>query len=208
MLVKKVIKKQFMKRLVDIGCSIILLLTISPILFFLFKIVRLLIGHPVILKQTRPGYKGKIFTFFKFRTMTTKRDSNGKLLQDKVRITPIGAFLRKTSLDELPSLFNVLIGVMSLGGPRPLLVEYLGLYSPEQAHRHDVKPGITGWAQVNGRNAISWEEKFELDVWYVDNHSLMLDLKILFRTIFKVLKRDGISSHTHVTMEVFKGSND
>ena len=192
MLVKKVIKKQFMKRLVDIGCSIILLLTISPILFFLFIIVRLLIGHPVIFKQKRPGYKGKIFTFFKFRTMTTKRDSNGKLHPDKVRITPIGAFLRKTSLDELPSLFNVLIGDMSLVGPRPLLVEYLGLYSPEQAHRHDVKPGITGWAQVNGRNAISWEEKFELDVWYVDNISFILDLRILLITFKKVFKSEGI----------------
>ena len=158
-------------------------------------------------KQNRPGFKGEIFSFYKFRTMTDKHNSNGLLLPDKDRITPLGNFLRKTSLDELPSLFNVLKGDISLVGPRPLLVEYLELYSPEQARRHDVKPGITGWAQVNGRNAISWEKKFELDLWYVNNYSFWVDIKILLFTIVKVIKREGVNQSNEITMEKFNGNN-
>ena len=197
-----------LKRLLDIIGSAAGIILLSPLLVLIYGTVRLRLGSYALFTQQRPGRNGKVFTFYKYRTMTDKRDSNGELLPDKDRITPLGNFLRKTSLDELPSIFNVLKGDMSLVGPRPLLVEYLDLYSPEQARRHEVKPGITGWAQVNGRNAISWEEKFELDVWYVDNHSLLLDIKIIVKTIFKVLQREGISSDTHATMEVFKGSND
>ena len=195
-----------MKRAIDIIISICLLIALSPLIIILSLITRLLLGAPVLFVQKRPGFKGKIFTFFKFRTMTDKRDSKGELLQDKDRITPLGNFLRKTSLDELPSLFNVLKGDMSLVGPRPLLVEYLDLYSPEQARRHDVKPGITGWAQVNGRNAISWEEKFDLDVWYIDNHSLFLDFKIVLKTFVKVFKQEGISEDGMTTVTYFKGN--
>ena len=183
------------------------LLLLFPILVLLSVAIGFRMGVPVIFCQQRPGLKGKIFTFYKFRSMTDKRDTNGDLFPDKDRITPLGNFLRKTSLDELPSLFNVLKGDMSLVGPRPLLVEYLGLYSPEQARRHDVKPGITGWAQINGRNAISWDKKFELDLWYVNNHSLMVDLKIIMITIYKVIRRDGISQSDHVSMEKFRGNN-
>jgi len=196
------------KRTIDVAGALFGMILILPVLSTLVIIVCAKLGSPVFFKQKRPGLNGDIFTFYKFRTMTDKRNSNGELLSDIDRITPLGNFLRKTSLDELPSIFNVLKGDMSLVGPRPLLVEYLDLYSPEQARRHEVKPGITGWAQVNGRNAISWEEKFELDVWYVDNHSLLLDIKIIVKTIFKVLQREGISSDTHATMEVFNGSND
>lgn len=196
------------KRTIDIVGSIFGIVVILPVLSTLFFILYTKLGFPVFFKQKRPGLKGEIFTFYKFRTMTDKRDSSGKLLPDEDRIAPLGNFLRKTSLDELPSLFNVLKGDMSFVGPRPLLVEYLDLYSPEQARRHDVKPGITGWAQVNGRNSLTWEEKFALDVWYVENHSLLLDIIIIFKTIFEVLKREGITSNNHATMEVFKGSND
>jgi len=164
-------------------------------------------GSPIFFAQPRPGKNGHIFTFYKFRTMTDDLDSEGKLLPDEKRLTAIGQFLRQTSLDELPQLWNVLKGDMSFVGPRPLLVAYLSRYNSEQARRHEVKPGITGWAQVNGRNAISWEEKFKLDVWYVDNWSLWLDLKILFLTVIKVLKRDGISEANHVTMSEFQGNH-
>ena len=163
-------------------------------------------GRPILFRQQRPGYKEKIFGIYKFRTMTNDKDKSGNLLPDEQRLVGIGKFIRSTSLDELPQLFNVLKGEMSFVGPRPLLIEYLPLYNEKQKRRHDVKPGITGWAQVNGRNAISWEQKFEYDVWYVDNQSFLLDMKILGMTFLKVVRRDGISSDTSVTMEKFKGS--
>jgi len=164
-------------------------------------------GRPVLFKQMRPGLNGKPFYMYKFRTMTYERDEQGTLLSDELRLTGLGRFLRSTSLDELPELFNILKGDMSLVGPRPLLMQYLDRYTPEQARRHEVKPGITGWAQVNGRNAISWEEKFALDVWYVDNCSLWLDMKILLMTLVKVFKREGISAAGEATMPEFMGSN-
>ena len=169
-------------------------------------IVYFRLGSPIIFRQTRPGLRGEPFQMFKFRTMKNSCDSNGKLLPDDVRLTNFGRFLRSTSLDELPELWNVLKGEMSLVGPRPLLMEYLPLYSPEQARRHEVKPGITGWAQVNGRNAISWEEKFELDVWYVDNRSFILDLEIIFTTLLKVWSRHGIDATEGGTMPAFTKS--
>jgi len=195
-----------LKRITDILGSSFGILLVSPLLAFIYSLIRLKLGSPALFKQNRPGLHGDIFTFYKFRTMTDKRDSNGELLPDKDRITPLGNFLRKTSLDELPSLYNVLKGDMSLVGPRPLLVEYLDLYSPKQSRRHDVKPGITGWAQINGRNAISWEEKFELDVWYVDNKNFVLDLKIIFKTLLKVIKKEGINATSDHTMPRFTGS--
>ncbi|WP_242176112.1 sugar transferase [Priestia koreensis] len=166
------------------------------------------LGAPFLFKQERPGINGRSFYLYKFRTMNDKRDSFGDLLPDSVRLTPFGQTLRKYSLDELPQLFNVLKGDISLVGPRPLLMDYLGLYTPEQARRHLVRPGITGWAQVNGRNAISWEEKFKLDVWYVDNQSLWLDVKILMMTVLKVLKSEGISQQGHATIEKFSGKKN
>jgi len=195
-----------LKRIFDIICSLVGLILLSPIIMILAILLRFYLGTPVIFRQKRPGLNGKIFTFYKFRTMTNEKGKNGKLLEDKDRITPIGSFLRRTSFDELPSLFNVFKGDMSLVGPRPLLPEYMPLYSPEQNRRYEVKPGITGWAQINGRNAISWEEKFKLDVWYVDNQSLWLDTQILVMTILKVLKGDGINHTGHVTMEKFHGT--
>ena len=182
------------------------LLLLAIPLIALICMVRRKLGSPVFFRQTRPGLKGKLFEMVKFRTMTDERGPDGQLLPDKDRLTPFGRWLRASSLDELPELWNVLKGEMSLVGPRPLLVEYLPLYTPEQARRHEVRPGITGWAQVNGRNAISWEEKFKLDVWYVDNQSLWLDLKILWLTIKKVLVRDGISAQGDATMPKFTGS--
>ncbi len=165
-------------------------------------------GFPILFKQERPGKNGEPFTFYKFRTMSNKKNKEGELLQDKDRITTFGSFLRKTSLDELPSLLNVLKGDMSLVGPRPLLVQYLSLYSKFQKRRHEVKPGITGWAQVNGRNSISWGKKFELDVWYVDNRTFMLDLKILFLTVYKVFKREGITAEGEATASPFTGNGE
>jgi sugar transferase EpsL len=197
--------KTFAKRTIDIIVISLGLLLLSPLIFILAILVRLKLGSPIIFSQERPGYQGQIFTMHKFRTMTDDRDDNGNLLPDSDRLTPFGKFLRSTSLDELPGLFNVLKGDMSLVGPRPLLVRYLTRYTPEQARRHEVKPGITGWAQVNGRNAISWEEKFKLDIWYVDNISLWLDIKIFFLTLLKVVKRDGINQAGNATMEEFKG---
>jgi undecaprenyl phosphate N,N'-diacetylbacillosamine 1-phosphate transferase len=164
-------------------------------------------GKPLFFRQKRPGFKEKIFSIYKFRTMTNEVDENGNLLSDEKRLKGFGKFVRSTSLDELPQLFNVLLGDMSFVGPRPLLVEYLDLYTIKQKKRHNVKPGITGWAQVNGRNAISWEEKFELDVWYVENQSFWLDMKILWLTFLKVVKRSDINSDTSITMEKFKGSS-
>jgi len=182
----------------------------SPLITLVFLLVALMVriklNSPVLFKQSRPGLNGKIFNVYKFRTMTNECDKNGTLLSDEARLTKFGKFLRSTSLDELPSLWNVLKGDISLVGPRPLLVEYLPLYSTQQARRHEVKPGITGWAQINGRNAISWDEKFDLDVWYVDNQSIWLDIKILWLTVKKVILRDGISQNNHVTMDKFRGS--
>jgi len=195
------------KRTFDIFLSLITLLVFLPLLFFLFVAVGILIGKPVLFCQERPGKGGRPFQLIKFRTMREALDSDGTPLPDNLRMTKFGSFLRSSSLDELPSLWNVLKGDLSLVGPRPLLMEYLPLYNEKQARRHEVKPGITGWAQVNGRNAISWEDKFELDVWYVDHQSFWLDLKIMLLTIKKVIIRDGISADGHVTIERFKGTN-
>ena len=198
--------KFFFKRILDLTIALISLILLIPIFFIFMVLIKINLGSPFIFKQSRPGLEGKVFDIYKFRTMTDKKNKNGILLPDEERLTKFGKFLRSTSLDELPGLWNVLIGDMSLVGPRPLLIEYLSLYSAEQARRHEIRPGITGWAQVNGRNAISWNEKFEMDVWYVDNQSLVLDLKILFLTLIKVIKRDGISHNNHATMEKFKGN--
>ncbi|AZV45330.1 sugar transferase [Peribacillus asahii] len=195
-----------MKRIFDFVCSLMGLIMLSPVILVTACLICLKLGSPVIFKQQRPGLQGKPFFVYKFRTMTDERDEDGELLPDHVRLTSFGKLLRKLSLDELPQLFNVLKGDISLVGPRPLLMEYLDLYTPEQARRHEVRPGITGWAQVNGRNAISWEEKFNLDVWYVENRSFWLDIKILFMTVLKVFKSEGISQTGHVTIEKFKGS--
>lgn len=197
-----------MKRIFDVSVSLIGIVISLPVMIIIAFLIRIKLGSPVIFKQQRSGLHGKPFYLYKFRTMTDERDENGELLPDHLRLTPFGQFLRKYSLDELPQLFNVLKGDISLVGPRPLLMEYLELYTPEQARRHEVKPGITGWAQVNGRNAISWEEKFKLDVWYVDHQSFWLDLKILFLTVIKVLKSEGISHEGHVTMEKFTGTKN
>jgi lipopolysaccharide/colanic/teichoic acid biosynthesis glycosyltransferase len=194
------------KRNFDFLFSFAALLLLAPGLLLMAVLLRVNIGTPIFFSQIRPGRYGEPFNMIKFRTMTDERNSEGALLPDSVRLTPFGLFLRSTSLDELPELWNVLRGDISLVGPRPLLVEYLPLYSPEQARRHEVRPGITGWAQVNGRNALSWEEKFRLDVWYVDNQSFWLDIKILFLTVKKVLARDGISAAGEATMPRFTGS--
>jgi lipopolysaccharide/colanic/teichoic acid biosynthesis glycosyltransferase len=194
-----------MKRLFDILLSACGLLVLAVPLLALAWQVRRKLGSPVLFTQVRPGLHGKPFRMVKFRTMTDARDASGALLPDAQRLTPFGRFLRSSSLDELPELWNVLRGEMSLVGPRPLLMEYLPLYSPEQARRHEVRPGITGWAQVNGRNAISWGDKFALDVWYVDHRSLWLDVRILWLTVRKVLVRDGISAAGEATMPRFEG---
>ncbi len=201
------IYRSIIKPIADIVMASIALLILSPVwLVILIMLGVANRGKPFFI-QARPGKNGKIFKVIKFRTMTDDRDETGKHLPDEKRLTAVGAFVRKTSLDEIPQLFNVVTGNMSVVGPRPLLVEYLALYSPKQARRHEVRPGITGWAQVNGRNAISWEEKFRHDVWYVDHLSFWLDIKILFMTVVKVFKSEGITSGTSVTMEKFKGVN-
>lgn len=197
-----------MKRVFDIAVVVVLLMLLALPLAAIALLVRRKLGSPVIFRQKRPGLGGTIFEMMKFRTMTNARDENGCLLPDAVRLTALGRFLRSSSIDELPELWNVLKGEMSLVGPRPLLVEYLPLYSGDQARRHEVRPGITGWAQVNGRNALSWEEKFKLDVWYVDNRSFWLDLKILCLTVKKVIVREGISAAGEATMPKFTGSTD
>ncbi|MFN3597237.1 MAG: sugar transferase [Rubricoccaceae bacterium] len=194
-----------MKRLFDIVCAALGLLVLAPVLGAVALAVRVKLGSPVLFRQTRPGLSGRPFEMVKFRTMTDARDAQGRLLPDAERLTAFGRFLRSTSLDELPELWNVLRGEMSLVGPRPLLMQYLERYSPEQARRHEVRPGITGWAQVNGRNALSWEEKFALDVWYVDHQSFALDLRILWMTVRKVLAREGISAESSATMPEFTG---
>lgn len=196
-----------MKRLIDIIASGVGLLVLSPLLLVIALAIRFSMGPGVLFRQQRPGRSGRVFTMYKFRTMRDAYDASGAMLPDAQRMTRVGSFLRRSSLDELPELFNVLKGDMSLVGPRPLLVDYLALYTPEQARRHEVRPGITGWAQVNGRNAISWEQKFEYDVWYVDNRSLALDLKILLMTVVAVFRREGISQAGHATAERFAGSH-
>ena len=198
--------QKVIKRLLDIILSLTAIILLSPVLIILAVLVRVKLGSPVLFRQQRPGYKGKIFGLMKFRTMTDEKDENGELLPDEVRLTAFGKKLRSTSLDELPEFFNILRGDMSFVGPRPLLVQYLPLYNEEQAHRHDVLPGLTGLAQVNGRNAISWEQKFEYDGYYTRHISFLLDAKIVFLTVYKVLKRDGISSENSATMEFFTGT--
>ncbi|KZY84841.1 sugar transferase [Oleiphilus sp. HI0081] len=197
-----------MKRLFDFLLSLIGLLCLMPILIFVSLLIAINLGRPVIFKQTRPGLSAKPFNMIKFRTMKEAYDENGEPLPDDQRMTRFGSFLRSSSLDELPGLWCVLKGDMSLVGPRPLLMEYVPLYTEEQSRRHDVKPGITGWAQVNGRNAITWEEKFKLDTWYVENRTFWLDIKILFLTVKKVFVREGISAEGEVTMRRFTGSQN
>jgi len=196
------------KRVFDIFCAASAFLLLSPLLVLIAILVRKRLGTPVLFRQQRPGLHGKPFLMYKFRTMTDQRGADGTLLPDRERLTPFGRFLRSSSLDELPELINVLKGEMSLVGPRPLLMEYLDRYTPEQARRHEVRPGITGWAQVNGRNALSWEEKFRLDVWYVDHRSMLLDLRILLKTVEKVFIREGISEKGQETMSKFMGSGN
>lgn len=198
---------RFGKRLLDIGLTLPALTVLSPLLALLALLVRVKLGTPVLFRQVRPGLHGKPFTIYKFRTMTEARDANGQLLPDAERLTKFGRFLRSASLDELPELINVLKGDMSLVGPRPLLMQYLERYTPVQARRHEVRPGITGWAQINGRNALTWEQKFELDVWYVDHVSLWLDAKIIVLTVWKTLRREGISQPGQATAEEFMGAD-
>jgi lipopolysaccharide/colanic/teichoic acid biosynthesis glycosyltransferase len=194
------------KRIFDLSLSAIMLIILAPVIIIVAVIVAFNLGQPTLFRQARPGLKGKVFDIIKFRSMRDAVDNNGALLSDEQRLTPFGKKLRNSSLDELPGLWSVLKGDMSLVGPRPLLTEYLPLYSPEQARRHDVKPGITGWAQINGRNNISWQEKFVLDVWYVDNQNLWLDIKILFLTIKKVCKQADINAKGEATMSKFTGN--
>ena len=196
------------KSIFDKILALFLIILFSPIYIVVSLLIFFKMGSPILFRQKRPGYKEKIFGIYKFRTMTNDTDADGNLLPDDKRLIGIGKFIRSTSLDELPQLFNVLKGEMSFVGPRPLLEEYLPLYNEKQKRRHDVKPGITGWAQVNGRNAISWEQKFDYDVWYVDNQSFWLDIKILWLTFLKVVKRSDISSSTSSTMEKFTGSKN
>ncbi len=196
-----------LKRLFDITISALLLIFSLPIIALIFLLIRVNMGSPILFRQIRPGLKGKPFVVYKFRTMSEQKDGFGNTLPDGLRLNSLGRLLRKTSLDELPQLINVLIGDMSLVGPRPLLLEYLPLYSPEQTKRHLVRPGITGWAQVHGRNTISWQDRFSLDIWYVENASFILDIKILCMTVLKVLRRDGIDAPDADTMKKFTGNS-
>lgn len=205
--IRRSIYQRFVKRILDLLAGFLVLILIWPLLLLIYVLLRIIIGSPVMLRQRRPGLMGKPFAICKFRTMTEQRDANGNLLPDEQRITKVGRILRSFSLDELPEIFNVLKGDMSLIGPRPLMMQYLERYTPEQARRHEVVPGITGWVQINGRNNLSWEEKFELDVWYVDHQSFMLDLRILFITVWKVLSREGISQEGYVAASEFMGSH-
>lgn len=202
----KLFYEKYVKRTVDFLLSLVSIIILSPVLLILAVVVRIKMGNPIVFSQSRPGINGKIFKMYKFRTMTNEKDENGNLLPDEMRLNKFGAFLRSTSLDELPEIFNILKGDMAIVGPRPLLVEYLPLYTREQARRHEVRPGMTGYAQVNGRNELSWEKKFELDVEYVDNVTFVNDLRIIFKTVKTVLKREGISSETSKTMEKFTGT--
>lgn len=197
---------KYLKRMIDFTLALFALIVLSPILLIVAILVRTKLGSPIIFKQERPGLNEKIFTLYKFRTMTDAKDKDGNLLPDDVRLTSFGKLLRSTSLDELPELINIVKGDMAIVGPRPLLVRYLPLYNEHQKHRHDVRPGFTGYAQVNGRNSITWEEKFDLDVYYTKHVSFLLDIKIILKTIKVVLFREGISSETSVTMEEFRGT--
>jgi len=197
---------KYIKRFFDFVSALLALIVFSILLAVVAVLVKVKLGSPVIFKQERPGLNNKVFTLYKFRTMTDERDENGELLPDEVRLTKFGQFLRNTSIDELPELINILKGDMSVIGPRPLLVQYIPLYNEHQARRAEVKPGLSGWAQVNGRNSVTWEDKFDMDVYYVDNCSLALDIKILFMTVKNVIKREGISSDTSATMEPFTGT--
>lgn len=199
--------QRLLKRLMDLAFSGIAFVLLTPVLVIIVLLIWLVMGRPILFSQTRAGYQGTPFRLLKFRTMADTRDAQGRLLSDGERLTRLGNFVRRYSLDELPQLWNVLRGQMSLVGPRPLLADYLPRYSQQQARRHEVKPGVTGWAQVNGRNALSWDRKFELDVWYVDHWCLVLDAKILWETIRKVFRREGISSDNHATMPEFTGNN-
>ncbi len=194
------------KRLLDLALALPAIVVLSPLLACIALLARVRLGSPVLFKQIRPGLYGKPFTIYKFRTMTDARDAEGNLLPDAMRLTKFGRFLRTSSLDELPELLNILKGDMSIVGPRPLRMQYLGRYTPEQARRHEVKPGLTGWAQINGRNDISWADKFKMDVWYVDHQLLMLDMKIIGETVLKVLRREGISQRGQATAEEFMGA--
>lgn len=200
--------EKYIKRLLDFTLSFLALIVLSPVLLVTAVLVRIKLGSPIIFHHERPGRFEKIFRLYKFRSMTNECDENGNLLPDDERLTRFGKILRSTSLDELPELLNILRGDMSIVGPRPLLVKYLPLYNEEQKHRHDVRPGLTGWAQANGRNAISWEEKFKLDVWYVQHISFWVDVKVIFMTVKAVFCRDGISSETSVTTEEFSGTKE
>ena len=202
----KLFYEKYVKRTVDFLLSLVSIIILSPVLLILAVVVRIKMGSPIVFSQSRPGINGKIFKMYKFRTMTNEKDETGNLLPDEMRLNKFGSFLRSTSLDELPELFNILKGDMAIVGPRPLLVEYLPLYTRKQARRHEVRPGMTGYAQVNGRNELSWEKKFELDVEYVDNVTFVNDLRIIFKTVKTVLKREGISSETSKTMEIFTGT--
>jgi sugar transferase EpsL len=206
MKIKRTFYSRYGKRWFDLILTVPGFVVVSPLLGIIALLVRLQLGTPVLFKQVRPGLHGKPFTIYKFRTMTDTRDQNGKLLPDAQRLTKLGRFLRATSLDELPELWNVIKGDLSLVGPRPLLMQYLDRYTPGQARRNKVKPGLTGWAQVNGRNAITWEKKFELDVWYVDHCSVFLDIRIILMTLLKVVRREGISAAKEATMPEFMGS--
>lgn len=201
-------RRQGFKRVLDLVVALPGLVLVSPVLLVVAALVRLKLGSPVLFQQVRPGLGGKPYVMWKFRTMTDDRDAQGNLLPDEQRLTRLGEYLRSTSLDELPELLNVLKGDMSLVGPRPLLVRYLTRYSPEQGRRHEVKPGITGWAQINGRNAVTWEEKFKLDLWYIEHWSLGLDLLILWQSLVQVLRREGIKAEGYATMPEFLGSNE
>lgn len=205
---KKGFYEKYVKRPQDFFCALLALIVLSPVLLIVAVLVRCKMGSPVIFKQARPGLNSEIFHLYKFRTMTDAKDEKGNLLPDEVRLTKFGKWLRSTSLDELPALVNILKGEMSVVGPRPLLVRYLPRYNKHQARRHEVRPGFTGYAQVNGRNAISWERKFDLDVEYVDHITFIGDWKIIFQTAFKVLQKEGISSETSVTMEEFMGTEE
>lgn len=200
--------KHFFKRVIDIVCALLALTVFSPLFLILIIVGAIEMKGNPFFTQPRPGYHEEIFKLIKFRTMTNEKDENGELLPDEKRLNKYGRFLRSTSLDEIPEAINILIGDMSVVGPRPLLVRYLDRYNKEQHRRHEVRPGLSGWAQVNGRNMVSWEEKFKLDVWYVDNVSFGLDVKIVFETVFKFLKREGINSETSATMEEFMGTSD
>jgi sugar transferase EpsL len=202
----KTVYHQYLKRIFDLSAALLALLFIWPILLIIYILLRFSIGTPVLFRQIRPGFKGAPFTIYKFRTMADKRDSAGRLLPDDDRSTRVGQLLRSLSLDELPGLYNVLKGDMSLVGPRPLIMQYLERYSPEQARRNDVDPGITGWAQIHGRNALDWEEKFKLDVWYVDHYSFKLDIYIIAKTFWKVFRREGISRDGHFSSPEFMGT--